>query len=38
VILRTRISKNNSNHSLGFRGLRTWPWVDATQGVTLVWV
>ena len=38
MILTTQTSQKNSNHSLGFRGMRTWPCVDATQGVTLVGV
>jgi hypothetical protein len=38
VMLRILISQSNSNHSLGVRGLRTWPCVDATQTVTLVGV
>jgi hypothetical protein len=38
VILSTRLMQNNSNHLLGFRGMRTWLCVDATQGVLLVGV
>ena len=36
VILRTQLTQNNTNHLLGFRGMRTWPCVDATQNVILV--
>jgi hypothetical protein len=38
VILRTRLTQINSNHLLGFRGMRTWLCVDATQTVILVGV
>jgi hypothetical protein len=38
VILASRITQNNSNHLLGFRGMRTWPCVDATQAVIFSWV
>jgi hypothetical protein len=38
VILITCYIQINSNHSLGFRGLRIWPCVDATQWVSLVGV
>ena len=35
VILRTQLTQNNTNHLLGFRGMRTWPCVDATQAVNI---
>jgi hypothetical protein len=38
VILRTQSTQNNTNHLLGFRGMRTWPCVDATQIVIMVGV
>ncbi len=37
VILTIRITQINSNHSLGFCGLRTWPCVDAMQRVSFCW-
>ena len=38
VILASRISQNNSNHLLGFRGMRTWPGRVSMQRRRYFWL